>query len=122
MIKDIQNKTETQVHFKEDNIECPERICIIKGSYESVYLAENMIKSIIHNQPIIESYVLSVPQKACGRIIGRGGDVIYHIQTVSGAKVTIENAFLLSEPRMFTLYKFILSCFVFGFVSNFDNY
>ncbi|XP_050486216.1 tudor and KH domain-containing protein homolog [Bombus huntii] len=98
MIKDIQNKTGTLVHFKEDNIECPERICVIKGSYESVYLAENMIKSIIHNQPIIESYVLPVPQKACGRIIGRGGDVIHHIQTVSGAKVTIESAFVASEP------------------------
>lgn len=122
MIKDIQNKTGTQVHFKEDNIECPERICIIKGSYESVYLAENMIKSIIHNQPIIESHVLSVPQKACGKIIGRGGDVIHHIQTVSGAKITIDNAYLPSETRMFTLYKFILSCFIFGFVSNLDNY
>ncbi|XP_068980197.1 tudor and KH domain-containing protein homolog [Bombus flavifrons] len=100
MIKDIQNKTGTVVHFKEDNIECPERICVIKGSYESVYLAENMIKSIINNQPIIESYVLSVPQKACGKIIGRGGDVIHHIQTISGAKVTIENAFVPSEPHV----------------------
>ncbi|XP_071875523.1 tudor and KH domain containing protein papi [Bombus fervidus] len=99
MIKDIQNKTGTQVHFKEDNIECPERICIIKGSYESVYLAEKMIKSIIHNQPTIKSHVMSIPQKACGKIIGRGGDIVHHIQTVSGAKVNIECAFLPYGPN-----------------------
>lgn len=122
MIKDIQNKTGTQLYFKEDNIECAERVCIIKGSYESVYLAENMIKSIIHNQPIIESHVLTVPQKTCARIIGRTGDVIYRMQIDSGAKIITENVFISTEPCMFTLYKFILSCFVFGSVSNFDNY
>lgn len=100
MIKDIQNKTGTQLYFKEDNIECPERVCIIKGSYESVYLAENMIKSIIHNQPIIESHVLTVSQKTCARIVGRTGDVIYRMQIDSGAKIITENVFISSEPYL----------------------
>ncbi|XP_031366312.1 tudor and KH domain-containing protein homolog [Apis dorsata] len=99
MIKDIQNKTGTQIHFKEDNIDCPDRICIIKGSYESVHLAEEMIKSIIQNQPIIETYEMYVPQRACGRIIGRGGEVIHQIQATSSAKVIIESSYTPYDPN-----------------------
>uniref|UniRef100_V9IFX4 Tudor and KH domain-containing protein n=1 Tax=Apis cerana TaxID=7461 RepID=V9IFX4_APICE len=99
MIKDIQNKTGTQIHFKEDNIDCPDRICIIKGSYEGVHLAEEMIKSVIQNQPIIETYEMYVPQKACGRIIGRGGEVIHQIQATSSAKIIIESSYTPYDPN-----------------------
>ncbi|KAK1120863.1 hypothetical protein K0M31_011064 [Melipona bicolor] len=91
MIKDIQNKTGTQLHFKDD-IECPpDRICIIKGGYEAVRLAEEMIKSIIQNHPIIETYEMFIPEKTCGKIIGKGGEIVQQIQTMSSAKVMIEN-------------------------------
>lgn len=123
MIKDIQNKTGTQIHFKEDNIDCPDRICIIKGSYESVHLAEEMIKSIIQNQPIIETYEMYVPQRACGRIIGRGGEVIHQIQATSSAKVIIESSYTPYDPSMFCFYKSMLLCFIFLILSllNFNN-
>ncbi|CAD1478887.1 unnamed protein product, partial [Heterotrigona itama] len=91
MIKDIQNKTGTQIHFKEENFECADRICIIKGSYETVHLAEEMIKSVIQNQPIIETYEMFIPQKACGRIIGKGGEIVQQMQAISGAKIVIEH-------------------------------
>lgn len=93
VIKDVQNKTGTQIHFKEDNLECPERICVIRGPYENTQLAQELIKSIIANQPIIETYETYVPHKACARIIGRGGESVQQIQTISGAKVIIESGY-----------------------------
>ncbi|XP_076655250.1 tudor and KH domain containing protein papi isoform X2 [Halictus rubicundus] len=93
VIKDVQNKTGTQIHFKEDNLECPERICIIRGPYENTQLAQELIKSIIANQPIIETYETYVPHKACARIIGRGGESVQQIQTISGAKVIVESGY-----------------------------
>ncbi|XP_076239155.1 tudor and KH domain containing protein papi [Calliopsis andreniformis] len=98
VIKDVQNKTGTQIYFKEDNVECPERICFIKGTFEAVHLAEEVIKSIIINQPIIETYEMYVPQKACGRIIGKGGESIQQIQTTSSAKVIVESGFGTYNP------------------------
>ncbi|CAL7951693.1 unnamed protein product [Xylocopa violacea] len=98
-IKDVQNKTGTQIHFKEDNIESPDRICIIRGSYEGAQLAEEMIKSLIRNQPIIETYELYVPQKACGRIIGRGGETVQQIQSISSAKVTVDSGYVPYDPN-----------------------
>ncbi|OAD53586.1 Tudor and KH domain-containing protein [Eufriesea mexicana] len=106
VVKDIQNKTGTQIHFKEDNIDCPDRICIIKGNYENVHLAEEMIKSIVQNQPIIETYVMYIPQSTCGGIIGRGGEVIQRIQTISSAKIIIDRNYDphdASAERMVTI-------------------
>ncbi|OAD59809.1 Tudor and KH domain-containing protein [Eufriesea mexicana] len=93
VIKDVENKTGTQIHFKENNIDCPDHICIIKGSYENVHLAEEMIKSIVQNQPIIETYVMYIPQNTCSRIIGRGGEVIQRIQTTSNAKIIVDRSY-----------------------------
>ncbi|XP_076663373.1 tudor and KH domain containing protein papi isoform X2 [Andrena cerasifolii] len=99
VIKDVQSKTGTQIFFKEDNIECPDRVCIIRGTYESVHLAEELIKSIIANQPIIETYEIFVPQKACGWIIGKGGATVQQIQTTTNAKITIEGSYNPYDPN-----------------------
>lgn len=108
MIKDIQNKTGTQIHFKEENVESADRICIIKGGYEAVHLVEEMIKSLIENQPIIETYEMFIPQKACGKIIGKGGEIIQQMQTSSGAKIIIEYTCGSYDSSIFTLYKFVM--------------
>ncbi|KZC10383.1 Tudor and KH domain-containing protein [Dufourea novaeangliae] len=99
VIKDVQSKTGTQIHFKEDNLECSERVCIIRGTYESTCFAQEMIKSIIENQPLIETYEIYVPQKACARIIGRGGESVQEIQRSSSAKVIIESGCALYDPN-----------------------
>lgn len=116
VVKDVQNKTGTQIFFKEDNIECPDRICIIKGNRENVHLAEEMIKSIMKNQPIIETYVMYIPQNTCGRLIGRGGEVIQRIQTTSSAKIVIDKSYDPYDTSMFNSYKFILLSFVFDVI------
>ncbi|XP_076164200.1 tudor and KH domain containing protein papi [Ptiloglossa arizonensis] len=98
MIKDIQNKTGTQIYFNEDNVECPDRVCIIRGTYEAIQLAKKMITSVIENQPIIETYEMYIPQKASRRIIGRGGEIIKKIRTTSNAKLIIENNYNCYNP------------------------
>lgn len=86
------------MNFTSNSQETSYRICKIRGQPESVRLAQVMIENIIANQPIIEVYETYVPHRACGRIIGRGGEVIQHIQATSGAKVMIESGPNYSDP------------------------
>lgn len=117
MIQGVQNKTGTQIHFKKEDVDSSERICIIRGSHEATQLAEKMIKSIIENQPIIEIYEMYVPQKVCGRIIGKGGEVVQHIQISSGAKIIVESSYDSYNPSMLFLYTNVSNC-VFFFITN----
>nr|XP_033338401.1 tudor and KH domain-containing protein homolog isoform X2 [Megalopta genalis] len=91
VIKEVEKKTGTRIYFKEDDLESPNRICLIRGLYENTQLAQEMIKSIIDNQPIIEIYEIFVPNKACSKILGRNGETIQKIQTITGAKIIIES-------------------------------
>lgn len=97
-IKEIQEQTETRLNFSTDDKDVSDRICKIRGRPECVRLAQTMIENIIANQPVIEVYETYVPQRACGRIIGRGGDTIQQIQAISGAKVIVESSPRYSNP------------------------
>lgn len=91
MIKEIQENTETQIKFSDENdVEATERICIIRGKPESIRLAEAFISNIIRNQPVIETHEMEVAQKHVGKIMGKGGESIKQIQNISSAKVTID--------------------------------
>ncbi|XP_017880177.1 tudor and KH domain-containing protein homolog isoform X2 [Ceratina calcarata] len=92
-IKAVEDRTRTKIHFNEDNIENPERVCKITGSLEGINLAKSMIKSIIDNQPVIETYEILVPQRACNKIIGRNGETKRQIQASSSAKIILEGSF-----------------------------
>lgn len=73
-----------------NDIESPYAICIIRGNeMEGIRLAESIIKNILDNQPIIETYELFVPLEACGNLKRNGN--IQQIQRSSGAKLIIEN-------------------------------
>jgi polyribonucleotide nucleotidyltransferase len=62
VIKEIQEKSNTRITFKDGNPDDEIRICRIRGSSESAQLAETMIHDLIINQPVIHSLVLNVPQ------------------------------------------------------------
>ena len=110
VIKGVQRDTETQIKFKEENdLEAPERICIIRGKPECIRLAEAMILTIIKNQPIIETYELPVPQRAVGKIMGTRGENIKQIQNVSSAKIIMDAYVPTNDPsRFIKLIKIIL--------------
>lgn len=90
VIRDIESKTGTHINMNTNDIESPYAICIIRGNeMEGIRLAESIIKNILDNQPIIETYELFVPLEACGNLKRNGN--IQQIQRSSGAKLIIEN-------------------------------
>lgn len=92
VIQNIQDKTGTHISMNSNDIESSDRLCIIRGNeMEGIRLAESMIKNIIDNQPVIETYELFVPHEACGNfgILRRTGDTVQQIQRSSGAKLII---------------------------------
>lgn len=91
-VKDIQEKTDTRIIFKDELGNDQYRICVIQGNREGTQLAESLIHDIILNQPLIESHEMFVPQRACGRIIGRNGDTIRSISRASNAKIIVEGS------------------------------
>ncbi|KAJ8931251.1 hypothetical protein NQ314_015855 [Rhamnusium bicolor] len=96
-IKLIQEQSNTRINFKERE-GSEERICIIRGSIESCNIAENLIQEFISNQPVLESEDIWIPMGCVGKIIGRCGEKITEIRSLSGAKLTIND-----EEKDFTL-------------------
>ncbi|XP_043467814.1 tudor and KH domain-containing protein homolog [Leptopilina heterotoma] len=101
VIKEIQATTETQVKFGEEtDVDAPDRICIIQGKPESIRLAEVMILDIIRNQPVIETHEMKVAQKYIGRIMGKGGESIKHIQAISNARIIVDSSMPSRDPNL----------------------
>ncbi|XP_072395955.1 tudor and KH domain-containing protein homolog [Diabrotica undecimpunctata] len=87
-IKKIQEQSSTRINFREAQ-GSDDKICIIRGSVEACHIAENLIQDFITNQPILESHDMWIPFASVGKVIGRNGDKIREIQSLSGAKVTV---------------------------------
>ncbi|XP_050457964.1 tudor and KH domain-containing protein-like isoform X2 [Cataglyphis hispanica] len=105
MIQKIQDATGTIIIMSNNDIECPYRLCMIHGNeIEGIRLAKSMIKNIVDNQPIIETYEMFVPFEVCGSfgigyfgILKKHGGIVQQIQRSSGAKLTLENDVHKSE-------------------------
>jgi len=93
-IREIQAKTETRIHFK-DELETEEfRVACVRGLPDDAQLAEILIHQTISQQPRVEILTMYVPGRAVGRIIGRGGENVKEIQRVSRCKVDIDRGAL----------------------------
>lgn len=88
-IKKIEKDTGVRVNLKDENegSETEERILLIQGEREKAKRAEILVKKIIAEQPVIRTEEIFIPQRACGRIIGKGGQTIRHMCSVSGELV-----------------------------------
>ncbi|KAG5879378.1 hypothetical protein JTB14_032084 [Gonioctena quinquepunctata] len=89
-IKEFQELSNTRINFK-DLEGCEERICVIRGTVEACLIAENLIQEFINNQPALESEDMWVATSAIGKIIGRGGEKISEIRSLSGAKINVND-------------------------------
>ncbi|XP_063365712.1 tudor and KH domain-containing protein homolog isoform X2 [Cydia amplana] len=88
-IKDIEHKSGAKINFKK----FPDKdydICVIRGESHTSQTAENLIREFMKQQPVIVEDTLVVPNWACGRIIGSGGETINDISHRSGARVKVE--------------------------------
>lgn len=90
-IKKIEKDTGVRVNLKDENegSETEERIVLIQGEREKARRAEILVKKIIAEQPVIRTEEIFIPQRACGRIIGKGGQTIRHMCSVSGGFVCL---------------------------------
>lgn len=88
-VKDIEAKTQTLIRFRENNENS--QVCEISGSSPAnVQRAAELIKQEASPPPIITEE-LTVPQTACGKIIGRCGETLHEICRKSMAKVYVES-------------------------------
>lgn len=102
-IKQIQKDSGAYLRFRDDEEETdvvgfddakpPDktRTVVIRGEREKARKAEFLINKIINEQPKILTEEYYVPQKCCGRIIGRGGTTIRHLSKISGKKMYISH-------------------------------
>lgn len=67
-----------------------DRILEIRGQREKVRDAEQKIHAIIAETPKYVETEVFVPTDTCGRIIGKGGQSIREMCSVSGAKIVVE--------------------------------
>ena len=93
VIQNIQESTNTKISFKEESdVDLIQRTCIITGKPENIKLAEEKIKSILNNQPIVETYETWVPQQTIEKITEKGEEILNKIQNLSNAKIILESS------------------------------
>ncbi|XP_052097601.1 tudor and KH domain-containing protein-like [Mytilus californianus] len=93
MIKEIQQKSGARVNFTDNNRDSQEeRGVVIRGTPEAAQMAENMIRKIIAELPVIVTEEMVVPGKCLGRIIGRNGETIRQMSRTSKAKVYVDRS------------------------------
>ncbi|VDI17447.1 tudor domain-containing protein 2 [Mytilus galloprovincialis] len=91
MIKEIQQVSGARVNFTDNKRDSQEeRGVVIRGTPEAAQMAENMIRKIIGELPVIVTEEMVVPGKCLGRIIGRNGDTIRQMSRTSKAKVYVD--------------------------------
>ena len=88
-IKKIEKESGARVNLKDvdEGGGNEERIVLIHGEREKARRAEILVKKIIAEQPVIRTEEVYVPQRACGRIIGKGGQTIRNMSSVSGTSI-----------------------------------
>ncbi|XP_077628677.1 tudor and KH domain-containing protein [Crocuta crocuta] len=87
-IKQLRKQTGARIDVDTEDVG-DERVLLISGFPVQVCKAKAAIHQILaENTPVSEQ--LSVPQRAVGRIIGRGGETIRSICKASGAKITCD--------------------------------
>ncbi|CAH1972681.1 unnamed protein product [Acanthoscelides obtectus] len=87
-IKQIEGQSNTRINFKGREAG-DDKICVIRGSVEACNIADNLIQEFISNQPVLESQDIWIPMGCVGKVIGRNGDKISEIRSLSGAKLTV---------------------------------
>lgn len=91
-IREIQSRTNTRIHFK-DELETEEfRSLSIVGLPDDVKLAEIMIYQTFANQPNQETFEMRVPAIFIGAIIGRNGENVRSMQDRSRCRIDVERS------------------------------
>ena len=103
-LKEIEVKTNTRIHFKDEPATEDFRLLDISGLPEDVKFAEVLIYQIIANFPAQDRCIIDVPTAYIGNVIGRDGDVVRSLELKTGCKIDIERRSAVeTETRKVTL-------------------
>jgi len=89
-IRELQDQSNARINFKNAEAVDGYRVCRIRGTKEEIEEARTLILSLIAAHESLQTVEIWIPQKACGRIIGRCGDTIRSICKISNAQVSVD--------------------------------
>lgn len=89
-LKSLEAKTRTKISFKENSPNNEYQTCLIEGTFDAIEDAKNIILLII-SKPVIVTEEVEVSQSACGKILGRCGEMLQEICRKSNAKVSVNS-------------------------------
>lgn len=121
-IKKFQTDANVKITFRDnvtpfqqsvlDSQQNTDRVAVITGRPEFTEMAKIMIEKIIDDKIKKEKsleknleMVLNIPEHLCGKIIGQGGQNIRNLQSLSGAKIKIDNSQPLIQSYTNISYK-----------------
>lgn len=90
-LKSLQEKTRTKISFREDGRQENHHTCCIEGTADAIEDARKIIM-MIASKPVLVTEQLDVSQSACGKIIGRCGEMLQEICRKSNAKVSVNSS------------------------------
>ena len=112
-LKEIEVKTNTRIHFK-DELETDDfRLLDISGLPEDVKFAEVLIYQIIANYPAQDRLVIDIPTAYIGNVIGRDGDVVRSLEARSGCKIDVERRPVVESTQIIAFFIYRVSQQVF---------
>lgn len=104
--KKLQQKTGCRINFKDKNVtnssdknDVTEKILLIRGSSMNAQKAELEIKRLILDNPMPLTEEYFVPDFACGRIIGKGGQNIKEISQMSNCRIKLSDKIYSMENK-----------------------
>lgn len=89
-LRSLEGKTRTKISFRPNPVSDDHHTCVIEGSLEAIEDARKII-AMIAARPVVVSETLDVSQSACGKIIGRCGEMLQEICRKSNAKVSVNS-------------------------------
>lgn len=89
-LKALETKTRTKISFKRDRRNDDHQTCRIEGTPEAIVDAQKIV-SMIASKPVLVTDHIDVSQSACGKIIGRCGEMLQEICRKSNAKVSVNS-------------------------------
>jgi len=89
-VRRIQNETNTRITFEEDKTtDSGDKFAVISGDTESIKSAEDVIRRMIAEQPILFEENFEIPFYSVGAVIGRHGEVIKALQKETGCRIDV---------------------------------
>lgn len=89
-LKSLEAKTRTRISFKTSRNSDDHQTCVIEGTLDAIEDARKIIL-MIASKPVLVTEQVDVSQSACGKIIGRCGEMLQEICRKSNAKVSVNS-------------------------------